>query len=274
MPAITAGRHRIEVDSPAGGIVLTGDANRISQVVTNLLTNAARYSEPGGSISVTVGMEAGGAFVRVSDQGHGIAPAELDSIFHMFVQGRHARGAGRGGLGIGLALARRLAEMHGGSLEGASEGEGKGSQFVLRLPAVSPATDTTAQPGRRPMRTAHPRRVLIVDDNVDAARTLGLMLESLGHRTRVAFDGANALKLAEEFAPEVVLLDLGMPGIDGFEVARRLRRTADPALHIIAVTGWGQDADRQRSRAAGFDLHLVKPVDAGLLAQALETRAH
>lgn len=267
-PAINSGRHRITVDAPAGALFVLGDVDRIAQVLTNLLTNAARYSEAEGSIRIAAAAEGQDAVVRVRDTGHGIAAEDLEAVFHMFVQGRGSQIGARGGLGIGLALARRLAEMHGGTLEGRSEGRGEGSEFTLRIPLdeTAPAPVQSSEAALEPPVT--PRRILIVDDNVDAAQTLDLLLRSLGHQTRVAYDGALGLKLAEEFHPEVVLLDIGMPGIDGYEVARRLRATR-AAVRIIAVTGWGQEADRQRSREAGFDIHLVKPVDPQELLRAM-----
>jgi CheY-like chemotaxis protein len=199
----------------------------------------------------------------------------IERIFDMFVQGRAPLQRVGGGLGIGLALARRIAELHGGSVEAQSEGAHRGSEFTLRIPLV--AADAAAaraeakpEPGPRQMM---PRRVLVVDDNVDAAAMLDMLLRSLGHETRVAHDGIEALRVAAEFHPDIALLDIGMPGLDGYEVARRLRALArERPLRIVAITGWGQDADRLRSREAGFDLHLVKPVDAQDLAQALNDR--
>jgi len=184
----------------------------------------------------------------------------------------------RSGLGVGLALARRVAEMHGGGVEARSEGPDRGSEFSLRMPlagavnALAESAEATPKPKAQASPVAH-RRVLVVDDNVDAAAMLDMLLRSLGHETRVAHDGIEALRIAGEFRPDIVLLDIGMPGLDGYEVARRMRSLAkDRRVRIVAVTGWGLDADRQRSREAGFDLHLVKPVDATDLAQALNDR--
>ena len=189
----------------------------------------------------------------------------------MFAQGRPALkrvGVG-GGLGVGLALARRIAEAHRGSLVAASEGEGKGSVFTLHLPLQETAQPPQAKPQSAPGPVI-PRRILVVDDNVDAATTLQLLLKSLGHEACTAYDGQHALGMAAAFRPDVVLLDIGMPGLDGYEVARRLREMSrDRALRIIAVTGWGQEADRKRSRDAGFDVHLVKPVDPALLTSVI-----
>jgi CheY-like chemotaxis protein len=197
----------------------------------------------------------------------------MERIFDMFVQGRSPLERVGGGLGIGLALARRIAELHGGTLEAKSEGENKGSEFIVRLP-LSPASQVPAQAmDGAPVPAAVPRRVLVVDDNVDAAATLELLLRSLGHETCVAHDGMKALDIAREFRPEVILLDIGMPGLDGYEVARRLRAmNQGTSFRIIAVTGWGQDGDRSKAKDAGFDVHLVKPVDLGVLAKVLDDR--
>jgi PAS domain S-box-containing protein len=274
-PAIEAGRHTLEIDLPAEALPVVGDPQRLAQVLSNILNNAARYTPPGGSIALRARSEEGEAAVRVRDTGRGIEPHMIERIFDMFVQGRAPLQRVGGGLGIGLALARRIAELHGGSVEAQSEGAHRGSEFTLRIPLV--AADAAAaraeakpEPGPRQMM---PRRVLVVDDNVDAAAMLDMLLRSLGHETRVAHDGIEALRVAAEFHPDIALLDIGMPGLDGYEVARRLRALArERPLRIVAITGWGQDADRLRSREAGFDLHLVKPVDAQDLAQALNDR--
>ncbi|MFL6574432.1 MAG: response regulator, partial [Burkholderiales bacterium] len=237
------------------------------------LNNAARYTPPGGRISVRARRETGYAVIRVRDTGRGIEPAMLERIFHMFVQERPALERIGGGLGIGLALARRIAEAHGGSLAAHSEGENKGAEFTLRIPLLESAP-ASAQPAKataedlaKPMVA---KRILVVDDNVDAAVTLALLLQSLGHETCVVHDGRQALRMALEFRPDVVLLDIGMPGLDGYEVARQLRALKrERPLRIIAITGWGQEADRTRSREAGFDVHLVKPVDPTLLTSVI-----
>jgi PAS domain S-box-containing protein len=271
-PAIEAGRHKLDVDTPAEPAVVEGDLHRLSQLLTNLLNNAARYTPPGGSVSVRARAEGGNAVITVRDTGRGIARDQIERIFDMFVQGRAPLQRVGGGLGIGLALARRIAEMHGGTLEAHSEGEGKGSEFILRLPLVE---------AEQPVREAPPRarglmaakRVLVVDDNTDAAASLSLLLRSLGHETHTVHDGLEAVKAAQEFNPDIVLLDIGMPGLDGYEVARRLRALKrERRFRIIAVTGWGQEADRQKSQEAGFDLHLVKPVDPQDLVDALGAR--
>jgi CheY-like chemotaxis protein len=249
-----------------------GDIHRLTQIATNLLNNAARYTPDGGRISLEVSVEGGRAALRVRDNGRGIEPAMLERIFDMFVQGRAPLKRSGAGLGIGLALSRRLAELHGGALEAHSAGPGKGAEFTLRLPLARKEEASAAPAGReRPVVSpAAPQRVLVVDDNVDAARTLEMLLKSLGHEARVAHNGAEALIAAQDYIPDVVLLDIGMPDLDGYEVARRLRAMhKGAALRIIAITGWGQEADREKSREAGFDVHLVKPVEAAELARVL-----
>jgi PAS domain S-box-containing protein len=268
-PLMEEARHQITVDLPADSVTVDGDVDRLTQVVTNLLNNAARYTPQGGAITLSVRAEGGQAVLRVRDNGRGIEPQNLERIFEMFVRGRVPRAAG--GLGIGLALSRRLAERHGGTLEAHSEGPDKGSVFTLRLPLAEALTAYAAPRAAAPVvRPGVARRVLVVDDNVDAAATLDMVLRSLGHESRVVNDGFAALAAVSEFRPDAVLLDIGMPGLDGYEVARRLRAMQrGTELRIIAITGWGQEADRVKSRAAGFDVHLVKPVEPADLAQVL-----
>jgi PAS domain S-box-containing protein len=268
-PLMEEARHRLTVDLPADSVTVDGDVDRLTQVVTNLLNNAARYTPQGGDIILSVRAEGEQAVLRVRDNGRGIEPQNLERIFEMFVRGRVPRAAG--GLGIGLALSRRLAERHGGTLEAHSEGPGKGSVLTLRLPLAEGAPAYEEPRAARPvLRSAVARRVLVVDDNVDAAATLDMVLTSLGHESMVVHDGFAALAAVTEFRPDAVLLDIGMPGLDGYEVARRLRALQrGTQLRIIAVTGWGQEADRVKSRAAGFDVHLVKPVEPADLAKVL-----
>jgi PAS domain S-box-containing protein len=274
-PLMEAGRHRLRLELPDGPLLVNGDADRLAQLLSNLLNNAARYTPDPGEITVHARAAGSAAEISVKDTGQGIDPAMLEAIFDMFVQGPVAPRAA-GGLGIGLSLARKIAELHGGSLEARSQGVGHGSEFVLRLPGVTlgrPATTDAAQPAEARVPRATPRRVLVVDDNADAARTLARLLESLGHSTAVAHDGEQAVRLATEFRPHIVLLDLGMPGMDGYEVARRLRALQRRRrFRIVAVTGWGQEADRIKSREAGIDLHLAKPLEPGELALALGER--
>jgi PAS domain S-box-containing protein len=272
-PLVDAARHSLHLQLPGRPVWVDGDLHRLTQLATNLLNNAARYTPANGAIWLVVDVEGPEARLRVRDNGRGIEPELLERIFDMFVQGRTPLKRVAGGLGIGLALSRRIAELHGGSLVARSEGTGKGSEFTLRVP-LGQAGQRLAGPDAAPALLAGAsQRILVVDDNVDAARSLEMLLRSLGHETRVVHDGAEALRVATDYRPGIVLLDIGMPGLDGYEVARRLRTMrGGEALRIIAVTGWGQDADRQRSREAGFDLHLVKPVEPRELVRVLDER--
>ncbi|HVK55460.1 MAG TPA: PAS domain S-box protein [Burkholderiales bacterium] len=276
-PAMDAGTHALEINLPATPVFVDGNLQRLTQLVANLLNNSAHYTPEGGKITVKAWAEKDSAVIQVCDNGRGIDSQSIEYIFDMFVQGRSALQRVGGGLGIGLALARRIAELHGGSLKAHSEGENKGSEFTLRLPLsaiqrhsedkrVQVAPELVAQP-------LMARRVLVVDDNIDAATTLGMIVRALGHEPCVVHDGAQALKAAIDFHPEIVLLDIGMPGLDGYEVARRLRIVnKENPVRIVGVTGWGSEIDRQRSNAAGFDVHLVKPVNVSQLAKILGER--
>jgi PAS domain S-box-containing protein len=272
-PLIQAGRHRLEVELPAAPLTVEGDVHRLTQLLANLLNNAARYTPPGGEIALRLRSQRGWALVEVRDSGRGIAAAMLERIFDMFVHGRPALERVGEGLGVGLALARRIAEAHDGTLTAASAGENQGAEFVLRLPAVAALPEAApAKSGEPAPRPAEAKRVLVVDDNTDAAATLELLLRSLGHEVETAYDGIEALRVAAAFAPDIVLLDIGLPGLDGYEVARRLRALhRERPLRIIAITGWGQEADRERSQEAGVDVHLVKPVDPTTLTSLLES---
>ncbi|MES1245112.1 MAG: ATP-binding protein [Acidobacteriota bacterium] len=255
--------HRLSVARPAEPVVLEADATRIEQVLANLLDNAAKFTEPGGNIQISAEVRDGEAVLTVKDDGPGIEPALLPRIFDLFVQEDRSLARSHGGLGIGLTLVRSLVERHGGRVEAHSEGPGRGSEFVVRLPVlagafsaepVPQADGTPALPGSA--------RVLLVEDNVDAADALAELLRLWGHEVEVVHDGAAAVAKAGEVRPDVVLLDIGLPGMDGFQVARGLR--ALPGLRgalLVALTGYGQEGDRRRSAAAGFDHHLVKPVD-------------
>jgi PAS domain S-box-containing protein len=251
-------RHRVTVRLPDEPLFVDGDAVRLAQVLTNLLSNAARYTEAGGSVELAVSREGSSTVLRVSDNGMGMSADLLPQVFDLFWQGHRSVGAAQGGLGIGLTLARRVVEMHQGSIEAASSGPGRGSTFVVTLPL------STAPGPRVPEAesASEPHRVLIVEDNDDARQALESMLRLRGHQVASAADGAQALAEAKRFRPSVALIDLGLPDLSGYEVARRLR--LDPALagvKLVAVTGWAQDEDRQQSLAAGFDRHLVKPVE-------------
>jgi PAS domain S-box-containing protein len=263
-PAIEAGRHALDVQLPAETIELEADATRLAQSVANLLNNAAKYTPPGGHIVLRAWREGGCAVIEVRDNGVGIAPEMLEQVFTMFAQVNRTLDRAQGGLGIGLSLVRSLVGLHGGSVEAASDGPGRGSTFTIRLPCL-PAAAPAAAEGRAEAGSAPAARglkVLVVDDNVDAATTLAAMLDMLDYRTRTVHSGLDVLAAAHAFEPDVVLLDIGLPGMSGYEVARQLR--ADPKVAqtwIIAVTGWGAEADRQRGREAGFDHHLTKPVN-------------
>ena len=267
-PLIDAARHTLQVSVPEESLWLEGDPVRLAQIVANLLNNAARYTDNGGQISLLAARRGEEATIRVIDNGIGIEPEALPRVFEMFSRGAEIAGRDSVGLGIGLALARRLAGMHGGSIEAHSGGRGKGSEFVVQLPLAA-APDERTRAG--PLRVAEGRslasaRVLVVDDNRDAAESLAMIVRSFGAEAAVACSGPEALHAFETFAPGIVFLDIGMPLMDGYEVARRLRsRYPDSSLTLIALTGWGQVEDRRKARAAGFDYHVVKPADIDTL---------
>jgi two-component system CheB/CheR fusion protein len=274
--ALESRGHRLEVALPEAPIAVTADPTRLEQILGNLLNNAIKYTEPGGSIQVVVERERDDVVIKVCDSGVGIEPELLPHVFDLFFQAENHRDRSQGGLGIGLSLVRRLVEMHGGTIHAHSAGPHKGSQFVIRLPALPASREAqqSSEPGtaRATPRKPPRRRVLVVDDNLDAANSLARLLKRLyGQDVRVAHDGPAALEAADLFHPEIVLLDIGMPGMDGYEVARRLRQKPEHAgLKIVALTGWGQETDRLRSKAAGFDHHLVKPVEPDDLCRLLE----
>jgi two-component system CheB/CheR fusion protein len=264
---VDRGKHQLAIVPPRAPIYLEGDPVRLAQVVSNLLDNAAKYTPEGGEITLSTQIAGKDAVLKVSDNGAGIRPEVLPHLFDLFFQADKSPARRHGGMGIGLTLARRIVELHGGSIEANSEGEDKGSELIVRLPRLEQA------PARRPAEesksapaAAASRRVLIVDDNVDAATTMQSFLQMQGHETRCAFDGPSALSLAQEFAPHLVLLDIAMPGMDGYEVIRRLRGRAGEQPVVAAVTGFGQDTEWKRMKQAGFDHHLVKPVDPQTLA--------
>jgi len=261
MPALEAAGHDLAVQLPDGPLPVDADPVRISQVIGNLLTNAAKYTPRNGRVRVAAQVDAGAAVVTVADNGIGIPAESLDAVFDMFTQvARHSERS-NGGLGIGLSLVRRLVALHGGSATAASAGPGQGSTFTIRLPlaAALPAPADAAPPLSAPANGRR-LRILVADDNVDAAHSLADLLALGGHELRVAADGVAALELAAGFLPDVVFLDIGMPGMDGYETARRLRRLPGmAAVRLAALTGWGAAADRECSRAAGFHHHLLKP---------------
>ena len=276
-PAIEAARHTLEVQASAAPVFVDGDVYRLTQVASNLLNNAVRYTPAGGSIRVETLQENGSALLRVTDTGRGIEPGSLDTIFEMFVRGRAPLERVGEGLGVGLALARSIAELHDGTIEARSEGEGRGAEFSVRLPLAGGADEAAREsgpaPGPRSLAHPVPHRVLVVDDNADAALTLELLLRSLGHETLVCYDGLAALDAIDGFRPDVVLLDIGLPGLNGYEVAKRMRSRMGPRVRIVAITGWGKEDDRKRSAEAGVDVHLVKPVDELDLRRVLESAA-
>jgi PAS domain S-box-containing protein len=267
-PQVQEQGHELVVDERDAGLVVSGDAHRLTQVLVNLLGNAARYTPRGGRIEVAVAGVQGYATLTVRDNGRGIEPAMIDRIFDMFVRGRDTTVDAGGGLGVGLALSRKIAELHGGSLEAASGGRGEGAEFTLKLPLVRDASVMVSPPVRDLPRTAA-QRILLVDDNADAAAALDMLLKEMGHHTEVVHGGRQALEKIASFAPDCVFLDLGMPDLDGYEVARRVRAGTTRQPWLIALTGWGQDSDRDKTRAAGFDAHLVKPVATEDIARTL-----
>lgn len=270
-PLIEGRRHRLILRAPAAPIHIDGDLVRLAQVISNLLNNAAKYTERGGRISLEVSQEQDQAVIKVRDTGIGIPVDILPRIFEMFAQAEHAP-HGSGGLGIGLTLVKRLVEMHGGTIVAQSDGPGKGTEFVVRLPVISPSTATTPTKGAPEFKPENgkPIRILVVDDNLDSADSMGLLMRLLGNEVRIVHDGLSAVEVGKEFEPRVVLLDIGLPTLDGYEVAKQIRQ--QPWGHqavLIAVTGWGETEHRERSRKAGFDHHLVKPVDPEELANLL-----
>jgi signal transduction histidine kinase/ActR/RegA family two-component response regulator len=272
-PVIDSRRQELVLALPGGRVEVHGDPLRLAQVVANLLNNAARYSDNGRKIWLQVEAAGGEVLIRVKDEGVGIPAELLSQLFELFTQGEPPLERAHGGLGVGLALVRRLVEMHGGSVTAHSEGRGKGSEFVVRLP-LSQAVASAPAPAAIPEAgvQAGGRRVLIVDDNVDSARSLSLLLECKGYSVRMANDGLTGLSLASGFRPQIVLLDIGMPGMNGYDVARRIREQPwGKAAALIAVTGWSQAEARQRTQEAGFDAHVVKPLEPALLDKLLST---
>jgi signal transduction histidine kinase len=283
-PLVEAQSHRLEVTLPPGPVRLLADPVRLEQVLANLVNNAAKYTDPGGRIWLTAAPEDGELVFRVRDTGIGIPPELLPRVFDLFTQADAALDRSRGGLGIGLTLVKNLVRLHGGIVEARSEGPGLGSEFLVRLPLgaeqcpqkypkpETPWPNSEGQPGAADAiePAAEARRLLVVDDNEDAAQTLAALLTIAGHQVRVVHDGLAALEAADSYHPEAILLDIGLPGMSGHEVARQLReRTGPERPLLIALTGYGQEEDRRRSLEAGFDCHLVKPVDPPELLRLL-----
>jgi PAS domain S-box-containing protein len=269
-PGIEARRHRVTIDVPKD-IVLDGDPLRLSQVFANLLNNATKYMDDGGEIWITATRERDDVVVVVKDTGIGIAPDSLPTLFEMYSQAPLALERTQGGVGIGLSLAKGLVELHGGTMSARSDGIGKGSEFLVRLPiavgAAIPGGTLALQLGRRSGVT---RRILVADDVCDGADTLAMMLRALGHDVHVAYDGAEAITVADRVRPEVALIDIGMPRLNGYEVARRIREQDwGKSMYLIAQTGWGQAEDRRKAEQSGFDRHMLKPVDCAALVVVL-----
>lgn len=256
---------------PESPIYLDADPIRLAQAVSNLLNNAAKFTDRGGHIWLVADRNGSDAVITVRDTGVGISRAMLPHVFEMFTQGEQAHSRTLGGLGIGLTLVKRLVEMHGGTVAADSAGQNMGSTFVIRLPTLVDSSQWPQPKAEGPARMSPPSlRILVVDDNRDAADSLAMLLRTSGNDIRTAYDGVEAVQVANEFEPEVVLLDIGLPNMDGHEVAQRIRQESwGRRTCLIAVTGWSDEADRARSRAAGFDHHLVKPLDTGHLAQLL-----
>jgi signal transduction histidine kinase/ActR/RegA family two-component response regulator len=269
-PLMEQKRHAFVLDVAQDSLPVYVDATRAEQIVANLLTNAAKYTREEGRVTVRAYRDDATAVIKVIDTGIGLPPEMLSRVFDLFAQADRTLDRSEGGLGIGLTVARKLAEMHGGSISAASDGIGKGSTFIVRLPlAESPALD--GQPAATPRRTDRRSfRILVVDDNRDTANSCALLLKTLGHQVETAYDGVAAVQRARDFKPHVLFLDIGLPEMNGYDVARTLRAEGFEQERMVAISGYGQAEDRQRSREAGFDQHLVKPVDHAVLTSVLE----
>jgi two-component system, chemotaxis family, CheB/CheR fusion protein len=270
-PFIEAAGHQLTVTFPLEPLLVVADLTRMAQALSNLLNNAAKYTRAGGHIHLSAGRAGEEAVIKVGDDGVGIPPEMLSRIFELFTQVDTSLERAQGGLGIGLTIARSLVEMHGGRIEAASDGPGHGSEFTVRLPLEldeAPWRAPFEQHGAQPAGAG--LRILVVDDNEDSAESLAVWLRLIGHDVRTAYDGPRALETAREYRPDIVLLDIGMPGMSGYDVARRLRDQPETRqIALVAMTGWGQEEDRRRSMEAGFDEHLVKPLDPQSLGDLL-----
>ena len=281
-PMIARGRHALAVDIDAGDVSVQGDPIRLTQVLSNLLANAAKYTPPQGRIALAIRREGASVVFEVSDNGIGMAPDTVGAMFGMFTQAAPSDDRSAGGLGIGLALVRNIVELHGGQVQGDSAGLGQGSRFTVRLPASGVAASAPAPvpaPALAPVQPpgpAAPMRLLLADDNEDALWSMSRMLSMAGYDVQTAANGHEALQLAETFRPDAVVLDIGMPGLDGYAVARGIRASDwGRAMYLVAATGWGQLDDKQAAVQAGFDHHLVKPVSASDVQRVLDAwRAH
>lgn len=264
-------KHNFTVEKSETPIIVHADSTRVVQIISNLLTNAAKYTPEGGEICLSVFPDGNDVVISVRDTGIGIPAEQLSNIFNMFSQLKPALERSKGGLGIGLSLVRGLVDLHGGSIAAHSEGEGKGSEFIVRLP-ISNSPLEIAKPADRAAQTnSRGMRILVVDDNIDAADSLAMLLEMSGHVTRTANDGMTGFALAQEFNADAILLDIGLPDVNGYEVARRIRQQAwGEKMFLIAATGWGQDKDKELAKEAGFDNHLTKPINFQELNLVLE----
>jgi CheY-like chemotaxis protein/two-component sensor histidine kinase len=271
-PLLEERRHELYLSVAAQGLPLEADEVRLTQVISNLLTNAARYTPPGGRIDVAAARDGEEICLRVRDNGNGIDPVLLPNVFDMFVQGERSPDRSDGGLGLGLSLVRMLVTLHGGTVSARSDGAGRGSEFLLRLPASAPSPSEDHGPfAGRPLVTDHPQRVLVVDDHQDGATMIGDLLSEAGHDVRVAYDASQALSVADVFRPQTAILDIGLPVMDGYTLGRELRsRLGGSAPALIALTGYGQDRDKRRGEEAGFSAHLVKPVDVDVLLRSID----
>jgi len=269
-PLLEQRRHRLDVRVPAKGLVVDADVLRLTQVVANLLTNAAKFTQAAGHVSVSAEKKGKRVSLRVVDDGIGIANEMLPRVFEPFAQEEQTLDRAHGGLGLGLTVVANLVKLHGGTVAAASPGRGRGATFTIDLPlSDTPAMAAPAPAAPKP-RQLSGLRVLVVDDNQDAAEMLSEALEMLGCETRTAHDGTEALRVANEFSPRLALLDIGLPVMDGYELARRLRASGGARMHLVAITGYGQESDRLRSAQAGFDEHMVKPVALSAVAALLE----
>jgi CheY-like chemotaxis protein/two-component sensor histidine kinase len=271
-PLADARGHTLDVRLARDPLLVDGDLARLSQVVLNLLNNAIKYTPDGGRIEVEVAREADLAIVRVKDTGIGMGADLISRVFDLFVQGERALDRAEGGLGIGLTLVKRLVALHGGDILALSEGPGRGSEFVVRLPALAQkTTKDRARHDARPRELPEPKRVLVVDDNRDSADTITALLLAWGHEARTLYDAQSVISVVAEFQPDVVMLDIGLPKINGYDLARQLRQSGNSRhIVLVAFTGYGQDDDRRRVREAGFDHHLLKPLQPEALAKIID----
>ncbi len=278
LPLMEAQGHQLTVDLPTELIQLEADELRIVQVLVNLLNNAAKYTERGGRINVSAAREGDEVVLRVRDNGVGIEAEKLGGIFNRFAQIDRSLHRSQGGLGVGLALVRQLVELQGGQVSAHSEGLGKGSEFVVRLPALKPSAAPIPSPGaaapaNNSPPTATARRILLIEDNSDACETLSLLLRMLGHHIESAATGPEGVARAVASRPQIALIDLGLPGLDGFEVARQIRAALGEAVLLVALSGYTQEEDRRRAQEAGFDAHLPKPIEIEELNRILSDKS-